>query len=211
MFVHDQLNMDWILITGVVIALVIITFMLLIFLPRPKQFFHIEDIDNSLKHFENEKLFKIIEQELFTGENPNFTADEGLFIVYKDGQLCIDETRFPYLYLSLRALPDVQTVFLAHIPPKINMQKRKGSSGYANNKIRCVMPIRISGAKKSGIWNDGETKLFMDREWVIYDDTHENSMFNKHRRLSTWLLVVDIQRPAKLPAGIATTVHDNLF
>ncbi len=234
--------MGWILIIGLVIALIIITFMLVIFMPRPKIFFHTSDLDEAFLNFEHEKLFNIVEKELFNGVNPTFEYKNGIFDIYQQttrriaadrsitdrptvdqpttdrstanqpttnqhaskssGLIHIDPTKYPYLYSALLSLPDVRAVFMLKIGPKTITPLNKGRPDYANSTVRCAMPIRIPGAKKSGIWNDGETKLFRDREWVIYDDSRENAMFNKHRSTDLHLLIIDTARPKNLPSGV---------
>jgi hypothetical protein len=202
--------MEWLYIISTIVVLTIITFILIIFLPTPLSFFTIDDISHFLMLLEDDDNFLKITEEL-EKEFSEMNKTNCTKILFDGVNICVDENKMPMLFKCLRSIPDVEKVFLQYIPKKINMKHRKGSADYCNNKLRCVLPIKIPGAKKSGIWNDGETKFFVDGEWIIYDDSRENSIFNKHKRSTVYLLVVDVKRPHKIPLGIAVENHDELF
>ena len=88
---------------------------------------------------------------------------------------------------------------------------RQGCKDFANVTLRCVLPLKIAAAQKSGIWVDGESKFYDDGQWIIYDDSRKNTYYNKHKRKDTHLLVVDVDRPANLPQGISVNTNKSLF
>lgn len=190
---------DYIIIIAVVIVLVIVTFLLLIFMPRPKCYFDTNDICKELLLLSKEEQFKKIKEELSTLEGDHIE-------IYKNNLTSNISTSIPETYELLRSIPNVRQVFLTKLDKKTEVDKHKGSEShvFTNNTIRCVLPIKIPGAKKSGIWVDGETKIFTEGEWTVYDNSREHSMFNKHKRLPLYLLVVDIDRSDHIPIGIAT-------
>jgi hypothetical protein len=198
---------DYLLITGVVIALIVITFLLLIFMPTPNCYYSFDEIGDDLAKLSKEETFNDLVKEI---DGIEYDAN-GIRMMYQDGVLHANMNSHPKLYELLRTVPDVKRVFLKHIKKKEKSQKRKGSSKFANLHLRCVLPIDISGAKKSGMWVDGETRFYHDRDWTIYDDSRENSYYNKHKRLDVYLLVVDIDRPKSIPIGISTEENDTIF
>jgi hypothetical protein len=198
---------DYLLITGVVIALIAITFLLLIFMPTPNCYYSFDEIGDDLAKFSNEETFNELVKEI---DGIDYDAN-GIRMLYQDGVLHANMNIHPKLYELLRTVPDVKRVFLKQIEKKEKSHKRKGSSKFANTHLRCILPIDISGTKKSGMWVDGETRFYRDRDWIIYDDSRENSYYNKHKRLDVYLLVVDIDRPELIPIGISTEENATIF
>jgi len=160
-----------------------------------------------MNKFSKEETFEELVNEI---EKVHYDAN-GIRMLYQNNELHENMNTHPKLYELLRTVPDVERVFLKHVTKKTKSQKRQGSANTANNTLRCVLPIDIPAAKKSGMWVDGEKRFYRDRDWVIYDDSRESSYYNKHKRLDLYLLVVDIARPESIPMGIATDDHDILF
>ena len=202
--------MNYILAIGFFIAILIITFILLIFMPKPLCYYDINKIYPELKILEYEEYFKIIVKELLTDDilNDNFN---GIKLIYQNYNMQIDPDLIDTTFNILRTIPFIRTVFITSVINNSDLPKRKGSSSIANNTIRCILPIKIPGAKKTGIWTDGEIKLFQEGKLVLYDDSRENQVFNKHKRKKLYLLVIDVDRPDKIPIGISNIEHDVLF
>lgn len=199
--------MNYLFVGRVVVALIAITFLLLIFMPTPNCFFSFDEIDNSMLVFCVEPVFEKLVKEIDGATYDN----NGVRMLYQNGQLHDNMEAHPELYELLRTIPDIERAFLKHVTKKTKSVKRKGSANISNKSLRCVLPIDIPAAKKSGIWVDGEKKFFRDMEWVIYDNSREHSYYNKHKRLDLYILVVDVARPNSIPMGIASCDHDVLF
>ena len=200
--------MDWYsyaITGGIIIVISIIVIFLLFFMPKPKCYFDIDDINPDLKLLTCDFIYKslinnINYKEILNNNSIHFICDEEH--IYYDGETI--NNLLPYI-------PEIQRIYLTKIDPKVKFLPKKGSANKANKELRCILPLEISNPKKSGIWTDGETKLFVEGELIIYDDSRINSMFNKHKKKTTYLLIIDILRPEKYPIGIATENHNILF
>lgn len=197
--------MDYLFVGSVVVALIAITFLLLIFMPTPNCFFSFESIGESMDELNSDTFKKIVEEVHTTYDN------NGVRMLYQNGQLHKNMESHPVLYDMLLTVPHLERAFLKHITKKTKSPKQKGSANTSNKSLRCILPIDIPAAKKSGIWVDGEKKFFSDGIWVIYDNSRESSYYNKHKRLDLYILVVDVSRPVSIPMGIAVDDHDVLF
>lgn len=197
------------IIAGIVISFIVVTFLLLVFMPKPKSYFDANETCKELNIFTNIHYLEQVQQELLNIKDEEYINN--VHMIYNGGEMTHDTKSIQNTYEILQTIPNVRCVFITQLNKKTDTDQRKGSADYANNTIRCVIPIKISATKKSGIWNNGETKLFVEGEPILYDDSHPNSMFNKHKRKKTYLLVVDIDRPSKYPIGISTITHNNLI
>lgn len=200
--------MDKILGVALALAFVIITFLWLIFMPTPKCFFSMEQFSYQFSCLARPENYSKIQQEIDISQYD----ENGQQIIYTDGMPTEHAERYPYLYESLRTLPKVKKAFLQRVPKKFNTtQKRKGLHPYSNNTIRCVLPLITPSTRKSSIWVDGESKFFVESEWLFYDDSRNSTVCNKHKRQDLHLLVVDIMRPHSIPKGIAVDTESTLF
>jgi len=120
-------------------------------------------------------------------------------------------SKLPNTYNLLRTIPDLRNAFLTVLKPKSKTTRHKGSADLSNHTLRCVLPICISSAKKSGVWVDGEKKLFKENEWIIYDNSRENNTFNTNKYYTTILLVIDIDRPSNVPIGVSSEITNRLL
>lgn len=202
---------DYLIASGIFIAFVITTFLLLIFMPKPKSYFDVEKVRPELMALVDEKNNKYMLDELFKDGNSPIYDKNNISLIYDGEKMRYNIDDIPITYSLLRSVPDIRCVFMAKIDKKLKTSQHKGSAEYSNNTLRCIIPLKISAAKKSGIWNDGETKFFLEREIIIHDDSRPHSVFNKHKRKETHLLVIDFVRPVKFPTGIATEKHNILF
>ncbi len=210
--------MNYLLIIAIIIVAVITTFLLLIFLPRPKCFYSFDEVykdmasvnpelsDNEISRLFQDDANKEIKSKTSDGQSDKKIRELQVIDIYKDNELLIDMVDYPMLNNLLLQLPDLRAVSIINLPAKYRERKEKGPE-ISNTTLRAVLPIQISGVKKSGIWCDGETRLFNEKQWVIYDNSREHSIFNKHKQLATRILVVDIERPTILPKGIADDIN----
>jgi hypothetical protein len=175
--------MNWIVTIATVLAFIIVGFILLVFMPKPKVFF--DPYIGEIKHFplEHDQLKKEIED----------IADQSPVIpIFGNGIVFSD--KYPILYGLTRSLPYVRYVGIINIKPKFEQVKQYGWARNADNTIRHFYTISHSAAQKSGIWVDGAKKFFYEKEWVIADMSREHSLFNKNKNSNTVLVFVDIDR-----------------
>jgi hypothetical protein len=206
MFESIGLVAEYTYIAVILITIILITFILLICMPKPKCYFDVDEICKELLPIiENEQLVPEL-MELF--EKQTEKTDRTHHYIYNDNQVTIDTSSISTSYDLFRTIPNVRNILVVKLNGSTDISKKKGSATLSNNTLRCVLPLKISGAKKSGIWVDGETKFFTEGEWIIYDNSREHSVFNKHKRRESYILVIDIDRPDNIPLGISTEETD---
>ena len=181
------------LLTGIcVLLLIIVTVMLVIFMPKPQCYF-----DPIAIHVE---LLLLTYDEHFTNiaEECNKLDD---CILY-DEQQKHNELQITKTYELLRTIPNVRHVHIYTLDKKTSTPKAKGDIN-TNNILRIILPINACNSRKSYIWCDGEKRFFSNGKLIIYDPSRESQMINDHRRQSTRLLIIDIDRPNDVPKGVA--------
>lgn len=188
--------MDYILTIVCVILLIIITVLLVIFMPKPKCYFDPTEISVELLLLTNDDHFTNIAEEC---------SKHSDMIIYDQ----LDQTNqtnqigsIPKTYELLRTIPNVRHVHIYTLDKKTSTAKAKGES-YTNDILRVILPINACNSRKSYIWCDGEKRLFSSGKLIIYDPSRESQMINDHRRQSTQLLIIDIDRPVDAPRGVA--------
>lgn len=189
----------------VVIILIILTVIAVIFMPKSKCYFD-WNIYPELSILLDEENFKIIKRELITTDNSD------VFLFYYDGRLHnLSYANFPHTYNLLRCIPDIKNIFISILSPRTKTSLHQGSDNFANDTLRCILPIEVSGNLKSGINTDGENKLFKQAEWIILDYSRPNYVFNKHKKNKTRLLILDLYRPHNIPRGISQKPTEQLL
>jgi hypothetical protein len=199
--------MSLLIILGIVLSLIVVTFLLLIFMPTPKCYFDFDDIGNELAKFTEETYFDKILSECGDINYDN----NNVCMLYQNNKLHCNMSSHPQLYNLLKTVPDIERVFFKQITPTTETPKKRGSTNISNHTLRCVLPIHQPTANKSSMWLDGESRFYSSKKWIIYDDSRESSMHNKHKNKSLDLLVVDITRPIKIPVGISNITHSDVF
>lgn len=175
--------MNWLLTVATVLAFIIIIFILLIFMPKPKVFFDVY-IDDTKNFAHQHDLIKE-EIEKINDESP-------VIPIFGNGEIFDD--RYPVIYDLLRSLPFVRYAGIINIKPKFEQIKQYGWANNADNTVRYFYTISHSAAQKSGIWVDGAKKFFYEKEWIVTDVSREHSLFNKNKKASTVVLFIDIDR-----------------
>ena len=200
--------MPSIFVIGLALALIVTTFLLLIFMPTPNCFFSMDKISYQFSYLTRKEQFEKIKNTL---DITKYDIDNRQML-YENGMPTEIAENYVEVYDMLRTLPNVERAFFQSVDKKTtDLEKRKGSAHYANNTIRCVLPIILPALRKTSIWVDGESKFFNEGEWLFYDDSRDSVVCNKHKRNNLHLLVVDIIRPNDIPQGIATKIHTTLF
>jgi hypothetical protein len=195
---------------GVVVLLIIVTLMLNILMPIPPCYFTVPDVNRKLYWLSDPSSHTDLDAELKASEYD----EDGRVLLYVDGEVGPGASTNPYTYDVLQKIDGVQQVFIQRVSKNSRARTqpfRQGPIDPANHTLRCVLPISVSATKRSGIWVDGQKKFFTEKEWLIYDDSRKNQVFNNHRNNPTALLVVDIDRPSAVPRGISQVSEGRLF
>ncbi len=153
------------------------------------------DLYPELCIYETEISTKICQLKL---DDALFT--DGIWQLYADGKLDERVADYPQLDDIIHDMPDVHNIQIRKIAGKTDEPSSRVEN--ASDRLRCIYPLKIPAAKRSGIWVDGETKFFNDGSWIIYDHTRPHSIFNKHKRSEAVILIMEIQRPPWITKGI---------
>jgi hypothetical protein len=189
--------MSYLVTALIIVVLIVVGFILLVFLPSPQCYFDVPDICENLLLLSSPDEYKKMQDEL---------AKVGkTTVIYKDNEV-LDNSHL-VTYDLLRTIPNLRYAAIVCINEKYETKKHKSDTS-ANTRLRCILPIKISGAKKSSLWCEGTTKFFIEGEWIIYDHSRDHIITNKHKHNKTTLLVVDVDRPSWIPLGIAKEEDD---
>lgn len=192
--------MDYLLCIAIVIVLCVATFLILIFIPKHKVFYS-TDICKELENLSDKEYFIKLKEEL-TKFNEKHPSTDEIVLLYDGVNVHNDMHECMFTYELLRTVPCLTKCYLRTVKNKTKSKKKNGGVE-SNNVLECILPINISAAKKSSLWNDGETKFFDDGTWIIHDSSREHLYQNKHKRINTLLLILHIDRPESIPKGIA--------
>jgi hypothetical protein len=188
--------MGYILTIAIVTLLIIVTILLLIFVPKPKCYFDPIDIFAELLLLTTDECFTNIKDEC-----SKLVFDKELTL-YTNDKVSDELNNMPKTYEILTTIPNLINVKLYKLDKKTNTHKAKGDI-YTNSIIRAILPIDACNSRKSHVWCDGEKRLFTNSGLIVYDPSRESQMINNHKRLSTTLLLIDITRPDSIPKGVA--------
>jgi len=192
--------MDYITIGAIVIILIIITFLLVIFLPSPRCYFEPSDICKELETLKDEVVYNKIKEEF-----ANAKISEAFVIYDANTTGPLDERCYtiPYLYDILRSIPTVKRASIEVLDAQASNIKLNTDAKLANTSIRCLLPLKLSATKKNTLWVDGVNKFLIDGDILVYDNSRVNTLQNKNKKHSTIMLVIDVDRPDWIPIGIA--------
>ena len=186
--------MSLILALVIVILLIVATLLIVIFMPNSNCVFDVGDVPGNWPLFtkEHEKI------------KEECKGDKNIVLFAKNTfNESVNIHKYPLLYPLLLQLPNIKRIVIASLDPKLNEPMHTGKK-FDNTSIRCVFPLEVSEMKKTGIVIDGIIKMFEEGTWILYDNSRIHSMFNKNKKRSTKLLVIDVNRPENIPIGIAT-------
>jgi hypothetical protein len=144
--------------------------------------------------------------KLFVQEHNNIVdelapIDVNIPIIPIYGLGIVKSTKFPFLYDLMRAIPYVRYAGIINIKPKFEQCRVYGYDQVANHTIRHFYTVKQSAANKSGIWIDGEKRLFSEKEWILGDMSREHSLFNKSKDSYTTIIFIDIDRHTDILTG----------
>ena len=182
-------------VIAIILVLVIISIACFIFFPKGRNFFEINKTFPDLKGINNN--IEIIRKELQNlPDNTNVP-------LYYQGHIHTNLWQMPNMYLFLSSIEGLRAAQIIKLAAEEETKKIHGYADLSNNTLRCQFPLIPSGSKKTGIWVDGETKLYRDNEWLIFDYSRENFNLNKHMTKAATILVLDIDRPKNIAVGIS--------
>ncbi len=175
--------MDWVVTVGAVLAFIIVGFILLVFMPKPKVFFdpYIDEVKNFA-----------IEHDAIKKEIEDAGNQSPVIPIFGNGEVFTD--KYPVVYELARSLPFVRYLGIINIKPKFDQVKQYGWANNSDNTIRYYYTVNHSAARKSGLWVDGAKKFFYEKDWVVADVSREHSLFNKNKHKYTTLIFIDIDR-----------------
>ena len=197
---------EYIIAVSIVILLVVLTFVLVIFLPKPETFFCIRDIYPQLLLLEKAEYYNIIKKECtsvsFEEEKKKISGK----VIKKDWSECckdypMNNSTLKKTFEILSQIDGIVSVKLREILPKVDSFSKKGNPE-VNDLVEYCMPITVSRARKGTVWVDGESKYLVEGQGLLYDTSREHAVCNKTRE-KILLLVLEVKRPSFLPRGIA--------
>ena len=197
---------EYIIAASIVILLIVLTFVLVIFLPKPETFFCIKDTYPQLLLLEKAEYYNIIKKECnsfsFEEEKKKISSK----VLKKDWSECckdypMNNSTLKKTFEILSQIDGITSIKLREILPKVDSFSKKGNPE-VNDLIEYCMPITVSRARKGTIWVDGETKFLVEGQGLLYDTSREHAVCNKTRE-NILLLIIEVKRPSFLPRGIA--------
>jgi hypothetical protein len=204
--------MDIITTIAIIIVSIIITFLAFIFFPRNNNYFDYEK--------------KCPELQLLL-DNINTVRNECIKLDYRDwinnkdkmsanvlyifDKISKDVLKIPNTYNLLTKIPNLKSVILFKINPDVYIDKQKDIIELSNTTIRCIIPLKLSTMIKNGIIVSDNIKIFQNDQVILFDNSKEYSIFNKHKYNHTYLLVLDITRPVNIPIGTSDIKNTNQY
>jgi len=197
---------EYIIAVSIVILLVVLTFVLVIFLPKPETFFCIKDTYPQLLLLEKAEYYNIIKKECasinFENEKKKITSK----VIKKDWSECckdypMNNSTLKNTFEILSQIDGIVSVKLREILPRVDSFSKKGNPE-VNDLVEYCMPITVSRARKGTVWVDGESKYLVEGQGLLYDTSREHAVCNKTRE-KILLLILEVRRPSFLPRGIA--------
>jgi len=193
--------MDFIYKIAILIILFILTFAAFIFFPRGKNYF---DYEKKCPDLEILLINKdIIKDECLNLEFKKWN-DENLFevnVLYLFNKLSKDVLKIPNTYNLLTQIPELKSCIIFKIQPNSYIKNQKDIIELSNNTIRCFIPLKLSSVLKNGLIVNDQIKILQNNNIIMFDNSKNYSIFNKHKYEPTYILSLDIKRPEKIPLG----------
>jgi hypothetical protein len=177
--------MNWIFAIATLVAFIIIGFILLIFMPKAQVFFDLNIPELKNLETNHDEIKKEVLDNLKDPIKP-------VIPIYGDRE--IKSIDYPRLYEILQTIPDIRYAGILNLKPKFNQIKQYGFAPVSNYTLRCFYTLSQSATHKSGVWIDGQTKFFTEKEMICGDMSREYSLFNKNRYNYSTVLFIDIDR-----------------
>lgn len=177
--------MGFVLIFAIVIILIIVTFLLVFFLPKPTVFFDPYDVCKELIVFMNE--YKNIEDEV---KNFTFTQTESYceHIIWDfEKRNEINVVGLEKTYELANSIPNLIKISI------IDIGTKSGRVFYPEKGLNCIFTINEPHSKKCFVASDGEKKYVEAGKWIILNSEKDYQIQNgnKSERLRALYIVVD--------------------
>jgi hypothetical protein len=119
--------------------------------------------------------------------------------------VCTD--KYPEILQQCLAVPNLWRAFIIKVARRTEQKEHRCCAEWANNTLRCVIPIYVPQGNQTAVVVDQEIKFIKMNKPIVFDSSHPNRIFNNQKRRDAVLLILDIQRPANLPCGTSTVEH----
>ena len=199
--------MDFIYKLAILIILFIITFTAFIFFPRGKNYFDYEKKCPELELFlDNIEIIKneCINLEFKQWINNNLDNKISANVIYLFNKLSKDVFKIPNTYNLLTQIPELKSCIFFKISPDTYIKNQRDIIELSNNTIRCFIPLKLSTILKNGLIVNDQIKILQNNNIILFDNSKNYSIFNKHKYEPTYILSLDIKRSEKIPLGIST-------
>ena len=199
--------MDFIYKLAILIILFIITFTAFIFFPRGKNYFDYEKKCPELELFlDNIEIIKneCINLEFKQWINNNLDNKISANVIYLFNKLSKDVFKIPNTYNLLTQIPELKSCIIFKISPDTYIKNQRDIIELSNNTIRCFIPLKLSTILKNGLIVNDQIKILQNNNIILFDNSKNYSIFNKHKYEPTYILSLDIKRSEKIPLGIST-------
>ena len=198
---------EYIIAASIVILLVVLTFILVIFLPKPETFFCIEKTYPSLLQLEKAEFYNIIKKECSSVELDGEKKKIPSKVIKKDWSECcrdynMDKDKLKKTFEIIKDIDGIYSVKLRRIFPRVDSFSHKGNPDIVNDLLEYCMPIQVSRARKGTVWVDGESKYLVEGKGLLYDASREHAVCNKTRE-EILVLIIEVKRPFFIGRGVA--------
>lgn len=200
---------------GIFIIVFIICIALLIFAPKSTNYYSV-DTYPILKYI-NENNMNIIKEEfesikksddwVLWPDKEHVNGNYEIYPMYMFGT--INKKRketCSNTYALIQNTPNIKSCVFLRVNPNSSINKNKGWSELSNKTLCCIFILESLAhpkVEKCGIWVNGESKKLTKNKLIIFDSSKEHSIYNKMDE-PVYILLLDIERPDKLPDGTST-------
>lgn len=107
-----------------------------------------------------------------------------------------------------RVLGDrLRTALFSQLEPDTVLEAHSGWADLANHVLRLHIPLVVPSVGLCGTWVDGCVEMHREGHPILFDDSKIHRAFNYSPNESRIVLIVDLERPSRLPLGYATGGH----
>lgn len=111
--------------------------------------------------------------------------------------------KFPVTCDLLKTIPNLRTAGFSKLGPHTSLDFHRGWAQLSNHVLRCHLPICVpNGQILCGVICDRDVSFHKRGEWMVFDDSKRHKAFN-HSDEDRIVLLLDIERPARIPKGIS--------
>jgi hypothetical protein len=194
--------MDFVYKLSILIILFIITFAAFIFFPKGKNYFDYEKKCPELEILLDN--IDIIKDECLLLDFKEWIDNKdklSVNVLYLFNKISKDMIKIPKTYNLLTQIPELKSCIIFKINPNTYIKNQKDIIELSNNTIRCFIPLKLSTSIKNGLLVNDQIKILQNKQIILFDNSKNYSIFNKHKYDHTYILSLDIKRPDKIPIG----------